>query len=159
MAMLGNSPAGLADRASTALNRLNVIMDLILEALDTRVEELCIVDGNVEPGLQKDFPVKGAQRWIINRTPDGRDLALEAAIKTLILPANVNRLGGTIVNKGEKPVTLFLAGLPSIGPGTATLSLSAFGGSWDFRLGHLFWCGNVVAAAIGGNSELSITEV
>jgi hypothetical protein len=134
-------------------------MDLILEALDTRVEELCIVDGNVEPGLQKDFPVKGAQRWIINRTPDGRNMPLASGEKTLILPFNVNRLGGTIVNSGERPVTLYLASLAGLGAGTATIVLEANGGSWDFRLGNLFWCGNIVAIANGGNSELSIAEV
>jgi hypothetical protein len=157
--MLKSSPAGLADRASIALERLDQVMDLILEALDTRVEELCIVDGNVEPGLQKDFPVKGAQRWIINRTPDGRNLPLVSGEKTLILPANVNRLGGTIVNSGERPITLYLAAIAALGAGTATIILEANGGSWDFRLGNLFWCGNVVGVANGGNSEVSIAEV
>lgn len=159
MAMLKTSPVALAGRADVTLDRLDQVMDLILEALDTRVEELCIVDGIMEPGLQKDFPVKGAQRWILNRTPDGRNLPLVAGEKTLVLPANVNRLGGTIVNMGEKPVTLFLANLASLGAGTATIVLFANGGSWDFRLGNLFWCGNIVAVANGGNSELSIAEV
>lgn len=159
MAMLSGTPVGLAGRADLALDRLNEVMDLILEALDTNVEQICVTDDSSQPGLQKDFPVKGAQRWIIDRTPDGRNLPLENGVITPVLPANVNRLGGTLVNNGEKAITLYLAKPSQINAGTATIILSANGGSWDFRLGNLFWCGSVTAKAVGGASEVSIAEV
>lgn len=146
-------------RAARDVSRQVELLDLILEALDTGASQLCISDVAPQPGLQKDFPVMGAQRWILERTPDGRDLPLVAGEDTEILPANVNRLGGSIVNRGEKPVLLYLAKASQKGAGTATIYLAANGGSWDFRLGNLLWCGSITANAQGGVTTLSIAEV
>jgi hypothetical protein len=160
MAMLGNSSAGLAQRADSALERLNEVMDLILEALDTRVEELCITDQANEPGLQKDFPTPGSQRWIINRLATGGNFAIGEADSD-VLQANSNRIGGTIVNKGSKPVLLTLAPAAAAKSqdGLAEIWLAQEGGSWDFRLGNMLWCGSISAKAEGGETALKVVEI
>lgn len=161
MAMLSNSPAGLAGRADSALDRLNEVMDLILEALDTRTEQLCVTDISTDPGLQKDFPVKGAQRWVVHRLAVGGLRELVAATPTDILPANVNRLGGTIVNQGATTVilTLATAATDAAQEGLAEIVLEPAGGSWDFRLGNLLWCGSVSAEALAGAGKVTVAEV
>lgn len=161
MAMLGNSPAGLAGRADQALDRLNEVMDLILEALDVRTEQICITDQSPEPGLQKDFPTPGSQRWIINRLATGGNVEIPEAIDTDVLVGNPNRIGGTIVNKGAKPVLLTLAkaNAAKAQEGLAEIWLVAEGGSWDFRLGNLLWSGSISAKAEGGASILKVVEV
>lgn len=158
MAMLSNTPA-LVQRGLNALDKLEQVMGLVLEALDTQVQQIAVTDDSAVPSIQKDFPVKGAQRWILNRTPDGRNLPLPEAVKTLVLPSNVNRLGGQLVNMGAKNLILFLAKPSQLNAGTATIILNANGGAWDFRLGNLFWSGSVTAEPIGGASEISIAEV
>lgn len=158
MAMLSGSPAGLAQRALALGDKLDQVLGLILEALDTNVQQIAVTDNSSDPALQKDFPVKGAQRWILHRTPDGRTLKVPEAL-TEVLPSNVNRLGGTLVNSGTKPVRLYLATVPTKNAGSAPIWLAGEGGSWDFRVGNLLWSGSICGECIGGESNLEIVEV
>jgi hypothetical protein len=157
MAMLSN-PAGLAGRADAMLDRLGDVLDLILEALDTRTEQLAVTDVSTDPGLQKDFPTKGAQRWIVHRLSTGGTFAAPTA-QTLILASNPNRIGGTIVNAGGTDVRLILTDGKSGAAGHGEIFLRAGGGSWDFRLGPLFWSGSISAIAEGAESKLTVVEI
>lgn len=156
----GTSPAGLAGRADHALSRLDEVMDLILEALDTRVEQLCVTDVSSDPGLQKDFPVRGAQRWVIHRLAVGGVRELVAATPTDVVAPNVNRLGGTIVNQGATTVVLTLASAAAdvAQEGLAEIVLTP-NGSWDFRLGNILWCGTISAESLAGAGKITIAEV
>jgi hypothetical protein len=157
--MFNGDTASMISQGPALLDKANNVLDLILEALDTRVEQIAVTDVSTDPGLQKDFPTPGSQRWILHRTPDGRTLALPTEL-TDVLPANVNRLGGTIVNSGAKPARLYLATVSTKNAGSAPVWLGAEGGSWDFRLGNLLWSGSVCAIALGGaETQLEVTEV
>lgn len=131
------------------------------DSMGTSTMQLAVAEIGVEPGLQKDFPVAGSQRQIINRLATGGLFTFAAATPTDILKANVNRLGGSIVNWGETTViiTLATAATDVAQEGLAEIVLSPKGGSWDFRLGNLMWAGSVSAESIGGEGKLGVAEV
>lgn len=161
MTMFNGTATGAAAMINQALEKLDEIANnlaLLVEAADTRIDQIAVTDVSAEPGLQKDFPTLGSQRWILNRTPDGRELECPAGEKIEAIPANVNRLGGRIVNHSEKPLRIYLARLGNINAGTATITLEPKE-NWNFMLGNLLWSGTVTVEAIGGICTLSITEV
>lgn len=108
---------------------------------------------------EKDFPVPGGERWMIQRSAIGGEVALPASpVVTQILNANNRRLGGAVVNRGAKPLILVL-GPAGGGFGAGQLWLAPEGGSWDFRLGTIIWCGDVSGAGEGGATSALFTEV
>lgn len=154
MAMLKRAPMQMAEEA---LNQLG----LLVEAADTSTMQLAVTNVGDDPALQKDFPTPGSQRWIVHRLATGGTLLLPAGVPTDALGPNVNRLGGTIVNWGTTVVVLTLANAATdvAQEGLAEIVLNPEGGSWDFRLGNLMWCGAVSAESLVGEGKLSIAEV
>jgi hypothetical protein len=124
------------------------------------IQTLAIAEDEVPAGIEVDFPVEGSRRWIIPRLATGGSFAVPTTLVSL-LASNNRRLGGTIVNKGEHNIRLFLSSPQTAGTqgGIAEIWLRANGGSWDFRLGSLLWCGSVCAMAEGEASVATVAEV
>lgn len=102
-----------------------------------------------------DSPVRGKTRLSISdRRVTGNDgLTLTAAAAALlVVPELPGRLGGSIVNSGANPVTLYLSAPGRAQTGVGALWLAANGGSWDFRLGNVLWCGPVSAISALGTT-------
>lgn len=163
MAMFGQAQ-GAMEMAQDALRtqeEMVTMLRLLVDAQDTQVMQLGVTNVSTDPGLQKDFPVAGSQRQIIHRIAAGGLALLAAGVPTDVLPPNVNRLGGTIVNWGETTVVLTLASAATDNSqeGLAEVVLNPNGGSWDFRLGNLTWCGAISAEALAGEGKLSVAEV
>lgn len=160
MGMFNGDTQSMITQGPPLIDKANVVLDLILEALDTKVSELAITNISNDPGLQKDFPTPGSQRWIIHRIANGGNVILTAATPTDIVKSNVNRLGGLIVNYGEKPVILTLASTATdlSQDGLGEIAIPA-NGSWNFKISDAVWCGEVNAEAIGGESKLSVVEL
>jgi hypothetical protein len=113
--------------------------------------------------IMENWPVPGARRFIIRRTGEGGTFTVTTTGAAL-LDANETRVGGSIVNSGTNPVTITLtanligtSGAPLAG--SPQIFLAASGGSWDFRLGNVLWCGHVFAQSSGGSSTLVVAEV
>jgi hypothetical protein len=142
------------DRQSTAL-------ESILEAVDTGIEQLAVSNIAPDPALIKDFPVIGSERWIVHRAANGGKLELSSEDWEEVLPANVNRLGGSIVNYGATVVFLGLAPELDMDASAAhgMVALNALGGAWDLRLSNLTWCGSISGFSIGGAGKLAVVEV
>lgn len=132
----------------------------IANASGPGVQTLAITEHELGGGIEVDFPVEGGTRWIIPRLATGGSFAIPTELVTL-LSANNRRLGGTVVNKGEHDITLFLAGARAAGAtsGIGEIFLKNSGGSWDFRLGSLLWCGGVSAISPEGASIATVVEV
>lgn len=156
------SPAGamaLAGEVADGMEAQTSILHQLLEAIDTGAEQVAITDEARDPVLQKDFPVEGISRWIIHRLATGGAFPIKLA-RSDILSTNANRFGGTIVNSGSNAVVLFLGSTKANEPGLAQIWLGANGGSWDFRLGNMLWCGNISARCLENvESTLRVVEV
>jgi hypothetical protein len=113
------------------------------------LQTLAVTEDEVPGGIEVDFPVLGARRWLIPRLATGGSFAVPSSLVTL-LPSNNRRLGGTIVNRGEADCKLFLASPARAASqaGLGEIFLTAHGGSWDFRVGSLLWCGSICAIAV-----------
>jgi hypothetical protein len=136
------------------------VLEAIRDALRGSAVNMAISNHVTEPVTLTDFPFAGAIRWLIPRQATGGRLAVEEAVQVRALEHNPSRIGGTIVNVGEKEVTLTLTDrLGAALPGQGQIGLVAGGGSWDLRLGNMLWCGSVAAAGVGGNSTLTVVEV
>lgn len=129
------------------------------------ITQLCVTDREPAQAVQSNFPVPRAKRFIVRRTGQGGTYSIPATTPTLLVAANEARLGGTIVNSGNGAVTLVLTtdllnpgGGQPLSAGAPQLWLSAGGGAWDFLLGHLLWCGNVIAYASGATT-MTVAEV
>lgn len=125
------------------------------------VQTLAITERELGGGVEVDFPVEGGTRWLIPRLATGGSFEVPEGFVQL-LEHNNRRLGGTIVNRGTHDVILILASAQTASGQAAGLGevfLKQGGGSWDFRLGSLLWCGSVCARALGGESIVTITEV
>lgn len=166
MARLGPSAAQMAEGYELVERHLgnqettNQLLLDIANASGPGVQTLAITEHELGGGIEVDFPVEGGTRWIIPRLATGGSFVVPVELVTL-LHANNRRLGGTIVNRGAKNIMLFLAGknTASASQGIGQIWLKAEGGSWDFRLGSLLWCGGVSAIAEGAESVATITEV
>lgn len=123
---------------------------------------IAITEEAINPLLTQDFPVPGAQRWLIPRQPTGGSIALAEGVPTDVLFANRSRIGGSLVNEGEQNVRLFLVNALVAAAGKSghgTLWLAKNGGSWDFRLGTLVWGGSISAQPVAGKSSIAVVEV
>jgi hypothetical protein len=136
----------------------------ILNSTRMNATAITVTDDAVAPILTTDYPVAGAHRWLIPRTAVGGPFEVKEAETLRVCRSNANRIGGSIVNSGEKPARLFLAkpgrtNAAGLMPGIATVLLEPAGGSWDFRLGNLLWGGTVSGRGIGGATILEVAEV
>lgn len=151
----------LVDRHMALQQTTVELLQQIANSNNTGLQTLAITEREVPAGVEVDFPVEGARRWIIPRTATGGSFVIPANLVS-VLPANNRRLGGTVVNRGELDVLLILASPEnaSAQQGLAQVHLRAGGGSWDFRLGSLLWCGSVCAKTlVPGESTLTVAEV
>lgn len=150
-----NGYAGMIDQHLALIGENNDLLAAIVGALDARPDMLAITDDG--PTLvSKDFPYEGAVRAVVRRTATGANQPA-AGVPGLLFGTNVNRLGGSVVNKGAAGVTLYLASGALAGSGTVWLSPN--GGAWDFKLSDAVWCGNVYAVADSGNVNVAAAEV
>lgn len=102
-----------------------------------------------------DSPVPGKARMAISdRRASGNDglSIVAAAPAVLVVQALPGRLGGSIVNSGSNPVTLYLCEPNRAATGVAALWLASNGGAWDFRLGNAMWGGAVSAISTLGTT-------
>ena len=144
----------------------NHLLQRLLTNERADVIHLCVTDREPAQLLMDNFPVPTARRLIVRRPGNGGTIPLTAGVATLILPANDNRLGGTVVNFGTANVTLFLS-VDLLTPGTSTplpqgsaqIGLNSGGGAWDLRLSNVLWCGSVVAVAAAGGTTMTVAEV
>jgi hypothetical protein len=164
MAQPGNglvSPSMIA--VAAGLGEQTPLLAAILTEIRAGMLELSVGDAHRRELVLNKFPVTGARRALVYRTGAGSDsVAVPAtgpAQAALVLPANEGRLGGQIVNSGTNPVILYLTERPVPVAGVPAVWLASAGGSWDFRLGNVCWCGNVSALGQGGTSTLSLAEI
>lgn len=132
----------------------------IINSSGPGVQTLALTEREAGGGIEIDFPVEGGTRWIIPRLATGGKFTIpETLVK--VLDANNRRLGGTLVNAGEHDMWVTCAGAHTAASqaGLGTIFLKSGGGSWDFRLGSILWCGSVCAFTEGGESTLAVVEV
>jgi hypothetical protein len=151
------------ERADRFMDQQQTIIELLQQAAvesGDGLQTLAITEDEVRGGIEEDFPVEGARRWMIPRLATGGSFTVPLTLVKL-LDSNNRRLGGTIVNKGANNISLILAPPLTAGSqlGLGEVWLRALGGSWDFRVGSLLWCGSVCARAEGGESTVTIAEV
>lgn len=165
---LFNIPPELQEQAALlgahAEQRSREVLDLLeqIAAQDSAgVQSISVTEIEVKGGVETDFPVPGGRRWLIPRLATGGSFEVPAELVT-ILEANNRRMGGTIVNRGGVDILLTLANPDTAASqsGLGQIFLKKEGGSWDFRLGPLLWCGSVCAKALeAGGSIATIVEV
>lgn len=163
---MGPSPEQIAEGIELVQRHLgnqettNQLLLDIANASGPGVQTLAITEREVGGGIEVDFPVEGGTRWIIPRLATGGKFVVPTELVSL-LHANNRRLGGTIVNAGEHDVWLFCASSKTAATqqGIGPIFLKGGGGSWDFRLGSLLWCGSLCAVAEGGESVVAVVEV
>jgi hypothetical protein len=157
----GHAPSLIA--VAAGLGEQTPLLAAILAELRAGALEVSVADSHKREIVLNKFPVTGAKRALAYRTGAGMDAltvpATGAAQASLILASNQARLGGQIVNSGTNPVILYLTERPVPVPGVPAIWLASGGGSWDFRLGNVCWCGNVSALGQGGTSTISVAEI
>lgn len=161
-------PAPAAPDRGPAPHGFPVLEDLVRRLLEqdrAELRQLCVTDREPAQSTMRDFPVPGVVRRIVRRTGQGGLVNLAAGTPALLVAANEARLGGQIVVSGAGAVVLYLAadlltpgGGAPLGEGAAQIYLTGTGGSWDFQLGPLLWCGNVIAVA-QATSAVTVAEV
>lgn len=152
-------PDSASVSATVELARQTAILAATLSQERASIIELAAGDMQHRERMLEDFPAPGSKRLLVHRTGNGNDVAAVPTTGVLALQGNTARLGGTIVNSGANAVILYLCGAGVATPGAPAIWLAANGGSWDFRLGNVLWCGNVTAVAQVGASTLTIAEV
>lgn len=140
----------------------NELLRKIASQEEANLMQLCLTDREPEQEIRRNFPIRGVDRRILRRTGEGGDYLLTANAPTLILEAAEWRIGGEIVNIGSAAVKLYLT-VDLIGIGGVILSggvpiigLNASGGSWNLQFNQSPWCGNVMAVAGTGGSEVTV---
>lgn len=145
--------------ANVELGKHSQFLQAILAQLRTQVLQVAVGDTQQQELSLNNFPVAGAKRVIAQRNGAGYDFFSVPTTGALVLSVNEGRLGGQIVNSGANAVVLYLWANGAAGAGKPAIWLAPNGGSWDFRLGNLTWCGSVSAVAQTGASTLSVAEV
>jgi hypothetical protein len=144
---------------------MNALLQRIADQTGAGIQSAAVTDDETPPDLIVDFPIKGSERILIQRSATGGAVGLVVASYANVLPSNNRRIGGTIVNRGEADARLLLttaqlAGAPGTQGAFGSITLKAGGGSWDMRLGPLLWAGNICAAAIKtGAIEVTTLDV
>jgi hypothetical protein len=160
MSPIGNGhPDPAAVAATVETSRHVALLGAILAAVRSEVLEIAVADAQYRDMVLDQFPVAGSKRVIAYRTGSGFDSLPVPTSGTTVVGANAARLGGTIVNSGANAVILYLCPTGRATAGAPAIWLAGNGGSWDFRLGNLTWCGSVTAVAQTGASSLTVAEV
>jgi hypothetical protein len=140
------------------------LLQRLLTQERAEIPQLCVTDREPAQAEMHDWPVPRARRLIVRRAGNGTTINLAAGAATLLVDGNEARLGGSIVVSGAGAVTLVLSkdlagtdGKP-LAVGAPQLFLAASGGSWDFRLSGLLWCGSVTAIA-AANTTVTVAEL
>lgn len=132
----------MGQRAMATLERIELLLEQAAGQTESDPAMLCVTDDEAPPQVvTKDFPYEGSVRAIVQRTPVAVRVP-PLGVEGLLCDVNVNRLGGTIVNKAAAGLTIFFcneAG-PQAGDGSIWIAPN---GTWDFKLGNLLWCGHV----------------
>lgn len=160
----GGSESAALTAVAAELATTNELLRRLLTLQRSDLVHLCVTDREPAQLIMANFPVPGAKRLIVRRSGMGGTFAAGANTPLLLVAANENRLGGELVNSGSNPITLFLS-VDLLEPGTATplaggaaqMTIVA-GASWDFRLGTILWCGNVVGLSTSGTT-VTVAEV
>jgi hypothetical protein len=140
-----------------AMAEQTALLQALLNQMASDPAQLCIGDSTSRLALTKDFPYEGATRAIIGRTPQAGN-GINGAASGLLFDYEPNRLGGIIVNKSAaNGVTLVLSGSQNSAAGQVWLAPN--GGTWNFLLSGIVWCGSVFAVADSGNLSLASTSV
>jgi hypothetical protein len=150
---------------ASAIATTNALLREYTQEFNAQILELCVTDREPAQLLMRNFPVPCANRLIVRRQGQGGATTLSAGVQTPVLLANENRLGGVISNSGAASAIIFLTqdllnattGTP-LTVGTPQIFLAAAGGTWDFRLGNLLWCGTITALSATGTTLL-VAEV
>jgi hypothetical protein len=166
------APAETAPPEAQTFDLLHLLIDQqetnreLLEAIAREagagLQTVALTDTEVQgEGVEIDFPVPGARRWLVARIPTGGAFAVPETTFVPIAQPNPSRLGGYLTNSGAKPALLLLSEPqnPGAAAGMAQLYLINGGTPWDFRLGSALWCGAVWAAGQGGATTLRLVEV
>lgn len=153
-----NSTQAQLAQLCQAVWETNRLLTASLTQEDSKILELVATDHGLGAPTEIDSPAPGYVRLVVERKCVGGTQALTTA-REQVRRASKNRLGGNIVNSGEKAVRLWLCGMNDQIAGVGTILLSAGGGSWDYRLGNILWDGSITGAAIEGTSTLEVTEV
>jgi hypothetical protein len=125
-------------------------IERLLQAIATAPSHLATGANAHEQRLQ-NWPVQGQQRIIAPSRQRGGVIPITANTATSVINAEPGRAGLSIVNSGNNPVTLYLVGPGSQGPGAAQLYLAA-GNSWDGRISDQPWAGSVSALSTLGTT-------
>lgn len=136
-----------------------------LVAERSAITQLCVTDREPAQLQMRNFPVPGAQRLIVRRPGAGGSYTLAANTPTLLVAANENRLGLTVVNAGSHAITIY-GSTDLLEPGSSSplaagagQAVLAGGAAWDGRLGTVNWCGSVLALDTTGGAVVSVWEV
>jgi hypothetical protein len=159
----GLAPPSLIAVAA-GLGEQTPLLAAILAELRGGALEVSVSDAHRRELILSKFPVTGAKRALAYRTGGGADSVAVATAATppvpqVVMVANQARLGGQIVVSGTNPVVLYLTERAVPTTGVPAIWLAGSGGSWDFRLGNVCWCGNVSAVALTGASTLTVAEI
>lgn len=152
----------MAERHFELLETQKLLLEEIRNGAGPGVQTLAIAEQEVPAGIEVDFPVEGSSRWIVPRLATGGSFEIPGSANPVeILSHNNRRLGGTIVNRGEQDVMLTLASAATAASaqGLGQIFLKAGGGSWDFRLGSLLWCGSICGRSLSAEGQGSIVTV
>lgn len=166
--LAGPEPEGsVRDQLAELLHALREQNRLTREQIEGHradINELCVTDREPAQAAMENFPLPGARRLIVRRAGNGGSYPLSAASPLLVCAANEGRLGGLLTVSGATGVSLYLT-TDLLEPGSGTpLAVGAPqiwvppGGSWDFQLSDMTWCGNVVAYATAATTVL-VAEV
>jgi hypothetical protein len=157
--VVAQAQAGMAAHIDTQ-QRIGELLEQIAQSTGPGLQTIAITEQELGGGYEVDFPVEGAKRWLVPRLATGGEFAIPTSL-VKVLDANNRRLGGSIVNLGENPVRLVCANPRTAASqaGLGVLWLRGLGGSWDFRLASMLWCGSVCAIGLGGASTLAVVEV
>lgn len=143
----------------TELGKHTTYLDAILAQLRSESAQVAVSDAVQQEMTLEHFPTTGVKRLLARRTGNGTDVFAVPTTGVLVLPANEARSGGQIVNSGGFAVILYLTANGRATSGVPAIWLAANGGSWDFKLSNLLWCGSLSAVAQGTASTLSVAEV
>lgn len=152
-----HDPAGVTQ--AMELGRQTQLLGELLRRATADIVEVAVGDIEHREMVLEQFPAAGSRRLVAYRSGTGNDSFPIPTTGAVVLNHNVGRLGGTIVNSGTNPVILYLCQAGKAQAGAPAIFLAASGGSWDFRLGNLLWCGSVSAVAQVAASTLTIAEV
>ena len=159
--------AGLSSDGLIVAELLAVVRQLGEQLIASRasITQMCVTDREPAQFQMRNFPVPGAQRLIVRRPGQGGSYTLAANTPTLLVAANENRLGLTIVNSSAHAITLY-GSTDLLEPGSssplaagAAQAILPAGASWDGRLGTVNWCGSVLAIDTTGGAVVSVWEI